>query len=156
MLSLPAPRSTPCGVAGINDSRYWLRMIGIDTNVLLRYLLRDDESQFVLAEHVFNSLEPATPGFITHVTLAEVYWVLTRSVHVARSQALAVIRQLVHTDSLEFEDGETVVRALGLAEQGADFPDALIQGSMEMFGASETVTFDRHAAHRLGWRLLAE
>lgn len=129
-------------------------MVGIDTNVLLRYLLRDDEDQFRLAAEVFGSLTPGSPGFLTHVTLAEVYWVLTRSLRSSRASTLRVIRQLVRTDSLEFEDGETVVRALDLAEQGADFPDALIQGSMEQFGATETVTFDQHAAHALGWRLL--
>ncbi|UFU01848.1 type II toxin-antitoxin system VapC family toxin [Ruania suaedae] len=130
------------------------RLVGIDTNVLLRYLLRDDDHQFRLADEVFGSLTAQEPGFITHVTLAEVYWVLTRSVRLHRARSLAVIRQLVETDCLEFEDGETVVRALDLAEQGADFPDALIQGSMEQFGATETVTFDRKAADSLGWRLL--
>ena len=132
------------------------RMVGIDTNVLLRYLLRDHEQQFLLAERLLRSLTTQAPGFITHGTLAEVYWVLTRSLHLDRTSALAVIRQFIDTDCLEFEDGETIVRALDLAEQGADFPDALIQGSMEQFGATETVTFDRHAAHQLGWRLLRE
>lgn len=132
------------------------RMVGIDTNVLLRYLLRDDEQQFLLAERLFGSLTVREPGFITHVTLTEAYWVLTRSLHLDRASALAVIRRFVDTDCLDFEDGETVVRALDLAEQGADFPDALIQGSMEQFGATETVTFDRHAAQQLGWRLLRE
>ena len=48
------------------------------------------------------------------------------------------------------------MRALTLAEEGADFADALIQGNMELIGADETVTFDRDAAARLGWRLLAD
>ena len=130
------------------------RLTGVDTNVLLRYLLRDDPGQFDRAAQLLEALTPQSPGFVTHVTLAEIYWVLGRARHLERAAVLAVIRRLVHTAALEFEDGETVVRALQLAEDGADFPDALIQGSMEQFGASETVTFDQDAAERLGWRLL--
>ena len=64
-------------------------------------------------------------------------------------------RRLVETEVLEFDDGESVVRALTLAEEGADFADALIEGTMELFGVDETVTFDRRASERIGWRLLA-
>ncbi len=49
---------------------------------------------------------------------------------------------------------EGLVRALDLAEGGADFGDALVQGAVELFGVRETVTFDRAAARELGWRLL--
>ncbi|WP_210413924.1 hypothetical protein [Protaetiibacter larvae] len=47
------------------------------------------------------------------------------------------------------------MRALALAEEGADFADALIAASGELFGVRETVTFDRAAARRLGWTSLA-
>lgn len=129
-------------------------VIGLDTNVVLRAVLVDDPVQSPLATSFFRSLTPDSPGFITQVTLAEVYWVLSRSVRLPRRQCLAVIRSLVHTEVLEFDDGEGIVRALALADEGADFADALIEGTMELFGATETVTFDRHAAGRLGWRVL--
>ncbi len=131
------------------------RLVGIDTNVVLRYVLNDDASQYPLAVRLFDSLTPERLGFITQVTLAEVYWVLSRGKKLPRAKCLAVIRSLVETDTLEFDDGEGVVRALALAEEGADFADALIQGTMELFGADEAVTFDRAASERLGWRLLA-
>lgn len=130
------------------------RMIGLDTNVVLRYVLQDDLAQYAAAEKLLVSLTPESPGFITQVTLAEVYWVLSRSVRLPRRQCVAVIRSLVHTEVLEFDDGEGVVRALALADEGADFADALIEGTMDLFGVTETVTFDRHAAGRLGWRVL--
>ncbi|MFT4287446.1 hypothetical protein [Nocardioides sp.] len=57
---------------------------------------------------------------------------------------------------LEFDDGETVVEAIGLAHDGADFGEALIHGTSQLYGVSETVTFDRDAARRLGWRDLTE
>jgi len=127
---------------------------GLDTNVLLRYILRDDADQYAAAEAVFTSLTRECPGFITQVTLAEMYWVLSRSMKFSRAECLAVISKLVHAREFEFDDGESVVRALTLAEAGADFGDALIQGTMELFGVGRVVTFDRAAAQRLGWELL--
>jgi len=131
-------------------------LIGIDTNVILRAILGDDPVQSAKAVRLFRDLTPTHRGFITQLTLAETYWVLNRAKRLARETCLDVIRGLVETEVLEFEDGETVVRALTLAEDGADFADALIQGTMELFGTTETVTFDRDAAERLGWRLLAD
>ena len=130
------------------------RLTGIDTNVLLRVLLQDDPVQGPIAARFFRELGTDSPGFITQVTLAETYWVLARAKRLPRATCLAVIRCLVETEVLEFDDGEGVVRALSLAEAGADFADALIQGAMELFGVDETVTFDRAAAERLGWTLL--
>ena len=132
------------------------RLTGIDTNVVLRAVLGDDPRQSVVAAALFRGLTPERRGFITQVTLAQTYWVMARAKRLPRDTCLAVIRSLVETEVLEFDDGETVVRALTLAEEGADFADALIQGSMELFGADETVTFDKDAAERLGWRLLAD
>lgn len=129
-------------------------LTGIDTNVLLRYLTRDDETQHAAAEQVMLTLTAQSPGFITQVTLAELYWTLTRGYKYSKKQCLGIIRRLVWSDSLEFDDGEGVVRALHLAEDGADFADALIHETMQQFGATETVTFDRAASERLGWRLL--
>lgn len=131
------------------------RLIGIDTNVLLRAILQDDPRQTPEAEKLFRSLTTERRGFITQLTLAETYWVLSRAKRLSRQDCLTVIRRLVETDVLEFDDGESVVRALTLAEEGADFGDALIEGTMELFGVDETVTFDRQAADRIGWRLLA-
>lgn len=131
-------------------------MIGIDSNVLVRAFAEDEDDPSGRAARAFlSALEPEDPGFITQVTMAELYWVLSRSYRFDRESCLKVIRGLVRTESLEFDDGEGVVRALTRAEDGADFGDALIQGAMELFGVDETVTFDRSAARRLGWRLLA-
>ncbi len=126
-------------------------LIGIDTNVLLRYFLRDDEEQYLLAETFLGTLSQNRPGFITHVVLVDMMRALTRCYGMKKDSALAILRALVASDSLEFEDGESVVRALALAANGADFADGLIHASGEMFGTTSTVTFDRRAAARLGW-----
>ncbi|MFT3797576.1 PIN domain-containing protein [Microbacterium sp.] len=130
-------------------------LTGIDTNVILRYVLHDDDAQYAAAAAFLEALTPDHRGFMTEVSLVEVYWVLSRSVRLPRTQCLAILRSLIYTEALEFDDGEGVVRALALAEEGADFADALIEGTMGLFGTNETVTFDRDAAERLGWRLLA-
>jgi len=129
-------------------------MVGLDTNVLARYILRDDPAQYEAAASVIETLTTDAPGFVTHVALAELVWLLRTAYGMPRQDRLAVVRALVRTDAFEFEDGESVVRALAASEEGADFADALIAASGEMFGAAETVTFDRAAAARLGWRLL--
>ncbi len=129
-------------------------LTGIDTNVLLRFILRDDPRQYPAAHDLFASLTEEHRGFITAVTLAETYWTLSRSMGLTRAECLAIFRGLIESPVIEFDDGEGVVRALTLAEEGADFADALIDGTMTMFGANQTVTFDRGAAKRLGWRLL--
>jgi predicted nucleic-acid-binding protein len=132
-------------------------VIGIDTNVLVRaFAEKRDAKAAAAAREFLLSLTPDDPGFIAQVTMAELYWVLFRTYGYSRRDCLAVIRGLLETESMEFDDGEGVVRALTLAEDGADFADALIQGAMELFGVSETVTFDRAAARKLGWRLLDE
>ncbi len=129
-------------------------VVGLDTNVLARYVLHDDEEQLALAGAVIDGLTRDRPGFVTDVTLVELDWVMRRGYAMSRDSRLAVIRALVESDSVEFEDGEGVVRALTLAEEGADFADALISSSMELFGVDDVVTFDQAAAQRLGWRLL--
>ena len=131
-----------------------MTLVGIDTNVVLRAVLFDDPEQSRVAAQVFRELSMERRGFITQVTLVECFWVMSRGRRLHRATCLAVIRSLVETEVLEFDDGESVVRALALAEDGADFADALIQANAELFGTTEFVTFDRDAAVRLGWTLL--
>lgn len=130
-------------------------LVGLDTNVILRAVLQDDPGQAPAAAALMRSLNAQRRGFITSATLAEVYWVLSRTVRLPRADSLGVISRLIHSEALEFDDNEGVVRALHFAQQGADFADALIHETMQQFGVTETVTFDRRAAGRLGWRLLA-
>jgi predicted nucleic-acid-binding protein len=132
-------------------------VIGVDTNVLVRAFAGKEDAQAAAAAREFLlGLTPDEPGFITQITMAELYWALSRSYRYSHGDCLAVIRGLLETESMEFDDGEGMVRALTLAEDGADFADALIHGAMEPFGVAETVTFDRAAAEKLGWRLLGD
>ncbi|WP_460796104.1 PIN domain-containing protein [Microbacterium sp. GXF0217] len=129
-------------------------LVALDTNVILRAVLADDATQSPAAQNLLASLSPRRRGFITTITMAEIVWVLSRRPDFSRTAALGVVRRLIEAEVLEFDDAEGVVRALNLAEDGADFADALISGAGQQFGVTETVTFDRRAADRLGWRLL--
>lgn len=132
-------------------------MIALDTNILVRYIARDDEAGYQRAARFLAGLTEESPGFITQVVMAEFYWVISRSYRFDRQTCLKVVRGLIETPTLEFDDGEGVIRALMRAEaSGADFADALTQSAVELFGVDEVVTFDRAAADRLGWRLLAD
>lgn len=126
----------------------------LDANVLLRALLDDDPVQSAIARRFLGSLTRERPGFITFITLTEMYWVMGAGKGIPKSKCLAVLRRLASIPVLEFEDGEGFVQALELAEAGADFADALIHVTAQQFMATGTATFDRKAAKQLGWRLL--
>ncbi|QIK63484.1 type II toxin-antitoxin system VapC family toxin [Leucobacter viscericola] len=129
-------------------------LTGIDTNVLLRALLQDDPVQSPVATKLLSSLTPSAPGFIAHATLIEMHWVMTRTFNTPKNQCLAVLRKLTELAMIEFEDAEGIIRAVALAEEGADFPDALIHTTMEQFMIERVVTFDKNAAKRLEWEVL--
>ncbi len=100
-------------------------MIAIDTNVLLRYLLRDDEAQAERARRIFERAERI---LITDVVLAEALWALMgRRYDAAKSDLIAVVDKLLQEPKVCFENDEVVWSALqAYRETDADFADALI------------------------------
>ena len=100
-------------------------MIAVDTNVLLRYLLRDDDAQAERARHLF---ERAARILITDVVLAETLWTLMgRRYCAAKADLIAVVDNLLQEPKVRFEDDEVIWSALqAYRETDADFADALI------------------------------
>lgn len=130
-------------------------MIGIDTNVLVRHFTADDPIQTRHARKFLRTLSPARPGFVSVLVMIELYWVLCRGrSRVTPTAVHDLVDAMLDAPELEIEDEEAVDRALRAARSGADFADALIGDTAELFGCSETVTFDRRAAEHLGWRVL--
>ena len=85
-------------------------LIAIDTNVLLRYLLRDDEAQ---AERVRRVIECGERVLITDVVLAETMWTLAgRRYRATRSDLIDLVNKLLQDANLRFEDDEVVWSAL--------------------------------------------
>lgn len=131
-------------------------MIGLDTNVLVRFAMHDDESQTAQALAVMRGLSANEPGFISHVVLAEVWWVLSRSYRVDHKRRCSFIADLLDTAELRIEDSGIVRKALACAQDGADLADALIAESAASFGCSATVTFDNGAVKGAGMTLVRD
>ena len=105
-------------------------MIGLDTNVLVRFLVRDDDEQHQAAlDLLARGVAAWERFFIGEVVLAETGWVLASRYRCSREEPTAVIRQLVGAEELAFESADRVVRALHVFEQGsAGFADYLLIG----------------------------
>jgi predicted nucleic-acid-binding protein len=131
-------------------------MIGLDTNVLVRYLTQDDAAQ---ARHANAVVAAATAGggrcFIAPVVLCEVSWVLRESYARSKSDLLKTFDLMLATRQFEVGDKDLVRDALEAFRSGrADFADYLIGAVGRDAGCTETVTFDRRLRGAAGFRVL--
>ncbi len=131
-------------------------MIGLDTNVIVRFLAQDDDAQSPTATAAITRLSRDQPGFVSTVVLAEVTWVLSRAYKAPREDIAAAVEGLLRSAELVVENAAAAYRALGAyrGSRSAEYADALIMQTAALAGAAETVTFDRAAAAELGMRLL--
>jgi len=130
-------------------------VIGLDTNVLIRYLTQDDPVQSPRARQIIEEwLTEERPGFISLVTIAETVWVLGRSYAMSPVAIAAIVRDLLLSATLRLQNEREVFTALSLFESGAaSFSDALIGALNAWAGCSVTFTFDREAARIPGFEL---
>lgn len=130
-------------------------MIGLDTNVVLRYLAQDDEEQSTKATALIETLSTDAPGFIAVVSLVEIVWVLQSCYQSPKHEIAAVLETLLRTKELVIERSEMVWQALRcFTESKADFADCLIERSAHNAGCEHTVTFDRKAANTANMQYL--
>ncbi|MGB5439408.1 MAG: type II toxin-antitoxin system VapC family toxin [Gammaproteobacteria bacterium] len=131
-------------------------MIGLDTNVVIRYLVQDDKKQSAAATRfIEKSLTTDAPGFINHICLCEIVWVLQRCYGVTKPQLREIIEALLATKQLNVENVEVTWKALRAFDaNNADFCDALISQVNIHSGCEHTVTFDKKAASLPGFNLL--
>lgn len=131
-------------------------MIGLDANVLVRYLTDDDPVQSPKAVRLFEEdLSLDEPGFVAAVVLAEVVWVLRRRYKQSRSEIAATVQELLGIDRLVLEHPQAVAGAvLATMQDNVDFTDALIAGIGAGAGCGHTFTFDRRASRFPGFALL--
>ena len=123
-------------------------MIGIDTNVLVRYIAQDDPVQSRRATVLIErECSESNPGFVGLVVLAEVVWVAASCYSASRGEQSKIIRRVLETRQLIVQEAETVWQALRLFERGkADFADCLVERTAAAAGCERTVTFDKSAA----------
>lgn len=122
-------------------------MIGLDTNILLRWLIDEDgsDSQSKLAAEII--IESNETFFVNNIVLAETIWVLRNKVGQSRKSVEQIVARLIASANVELEDDGTVRRALDAFVQGkADFADYLIAEVNAAAGCTTTLTFDRKAA----------
>ena len=131
-------------------------MIGLDTNVLVRYIVRDDPRQTASATRLIESrCQAHDPGLVTLVVLCELVWVLDRGYGYGRPAIAGVLRGLLAADDLQVERSELAWQALNLYEQEqADFSDYVIGLSNRAQKAEATFTFDKRAAGSALFRIV--
>lgn len=123
-------------------------MIGLDTNILVRYVTRDDAAMAARAEQVLRTrCTPAEPGFVNHIVLCELAWVLESAYRYRRAEIAALIDGLCRTVELRVQDADAVRAALADFRAGrADFADCLLGRLNLAHGCTATYTLDRAAA----------
>jgi predicted nucleic-acid-binding protein len=131
-------------------------MIGLDTNILVRYLTQDDPVQSPKAtELIEQRLTEQEPGFISVVAMVETAWVLERAYGLADTDIAAAIERTLQADVLEVESEQEVFTAMiALKEGHGSFSDALIGALGARAGCSGTLTFDQRARRLRGFELL--
>ncbi len=130
-------------------------MIGLDTNVLVRYIMQDDPKQSPKASALIESLNADSPGFITLVSIVELYWVPTSSYVLTGQQVKLVLEVLLRTKQIIVDRADQVLRALRVFDDGkADFADCLIERTAAAAGCAQTMTFDVGATKHAGMTLI--
>jgi predicted nucleic-acid-binding protein len=130
-------------------------MIGLDTNIVVRYLTQDDPAQSRKATQIIESrLTEDQPGFISLVTMAETAWVLERTYHHSNREIAGAIEMMLQADSLLIQNEQEVFTAMVTLKTGqGTFADALIAALARWAGCSSTLTFDRKASRIDGFEL---
>jgi predicted nucleic-acid-binding protein len=132
-------------------------MIGIDTNVIVRLIVNDDERQSRAAEcFIREHGGSGTPCYVSDVTLIETVWVLEAAYGYDRGMVAEALTAILEAEQLEFDSPVDAAAAVEDFRHGrADFADCLIGRTNLRAGCSHTVNFDRKAATLTGLKLLA-
>ena len=128
-------------------------MIGLDTNVIVRYLTQDDPVQSRRATEILERrLTAERPGFVCVVTMVELAWALDRAYGLTPQEIAAALERMLQTDVLLIEDEQEVFTAMiALKERRGTFADALIAALGAKADCKHTLTFDQKALRLSGF-----
>ena len=131
-------------------------MIGLDTNILIRYLTQDDPIQSVKANEIFERrLTRTKPGFVSVVVMVEAVWVLDRAYGLTGQEIATAVERLLQVEVLVIENEQEVFTAMLALKQGhGTFADALIAELGALAGCTRTLTFDQKAVRLSGFELV--
>lgn len=128
-------------------------MLGIDTNVLVRFLVRDDEAQFEKARKLIRrEIAAGRRVFVNQLVLMETEWVLRSRYAVPKNQIIEAVSGLLNATDVQFEDEPAIEEALFIWKDSiADFADCLIGAKNRRMGCRATATFDAKASRLPGF-----
>ena len=130
-------------------------MISLDTNVLVRYLVRDDLQQAEASRTLLESLTSERPGYVCREVTVELVWVLERAYGFRRDRIATILEELVATEGLVIEEADDIARAaFRYRATGAGFSDLMVLAAADRSGAHPVYTFDQQAARLEGVKLL--
>ena len=130
-------------------------MIGLDSNVLLRYLMQDDSIQSPKATSIIENFAIASPGYISVVVLAETAWTLRRTYRFSADEVAAAIVGLLQSATLVVQEEQAVIEALHACREGrGTFADALIGALATKAGCERVLTFDRRSLRLPAYELI--
>jgi predicted nucleic-acid-binding protein len=132
-------------------------MTGLDTNILVRYIARDDPKQTAAATELIEKRCTAEdPGWINLIVVCELTWVLQRAYDLPKESVACVLETLLTSNELKVESADAVWQALRKFRKGtADLTDYLIGTTNALREAAPTFTFDKRAADDPNFHLLA-
>ena len=131
-------------------------MIGVDTNILLRFALQDDRTQSPSAvDFLRNDDRFGAPALICPVALVEFVWTMRRQQGFTKQRLLEILDEFTHSERVAYSDERLIISCVEQWRAGsADLPDYLIAALNLQAGATTTVTFDETAAEEPGFILL--
>ena len=132
-------------------------MIGIDTNIIVRLLTRDDQKQFDAAVNLVKASSSDSPLFVNPMVIAETIWVLERVYKTDRETARRQVAGLLDTVEIKVPEMLHMKNWAELLQSPhPDISDVVIAGINRANGCEKTMTFDRKAAASIpGMELLA-
>jgi len=130
-------------------------MTGLDTNVLVRFLVQDDAAQAKATQDLMATFTEAEPGFVSREVLVELVWVLERAYALSRTDIADAINGLLEARELVIEAADRAAIAIDRYRKGGPgYADQMIALAGQGAGCGKTVTFDRKAAGLPGMSLL--
>ena len=120
-------------------------MIGIDTNILVRFIVNDDEKQFEIAKDLILAYEGKKHTmFINDIVFCEVSWVLKMGYHYSRQEIYNVINAILSMEEFCFASQQLLIEAITLYKNTlADFSDCFIYVRNRAASCTKTYSFDK-------------
>lgn len=130
-------------------------MIGLDTNILVRYFMQDDAAQVKKVNLLMASLESTRPGYISLVVLMELHWVLKNIYRFDKDSLVTITESILQAQEFKVESSDVAWAAhKQFLVSSADFTDCLIARIAAQGGCALVYTFDKGAAKHAGMTLL--